>query len=126
MERRITLWNKEIQTFREVSSRANNFCEITWEYIYNTYARCFAYILSKKKYPEHCCNSHNIIFVKNIKIHQIVDSVISVNEFELYEMLNKWLSLIPIVQQLVRRINLEYKKHYLHSKQARYWIHSVF
>jgi hypothetical protein len=53
-------------------------------------------------YPNHRTNINNIIFVKNINIHRYVDSAVAGNKYELEEMLDKWLSLIPIVQQLVR------------------------
>lgn len=99
---RIENWLSELNTFQIVYDRARSISELSWEYVYEARVRCFAYILPKWTYPKLRNNPNNIIFVKNIEEHELVDHFVAHNKMLFFDLVQEWKA-IEYLQNLFRK-----------------------
>lgn len=101
---RIDNWLSELNTFRIVHERSKSISELSWEYVYEARVWCFAHILAKGMYPELRNDPNNIIFVKNIAEHELVDHFVAHNKMEFFDLVKEWKA-IQKLQKLYRKYN---------------------
>lgn len=87
---RIENWLSELNTFQTVYDRARSISELSWEYVYEARVRCFAHILPKWTYPKLRNDPNNIIFVKNIEEHELVDHFVAHNKMLFFDLVKEW------------------------------------
>ena len=90
---RLKNWLSEVQTFRIVLERAKNKSELSWKYVYEPRTWCFAHILAKGMYPSLRNDPNNIIFVADIKEHELVDHFVAHNKMVFLDLVKKWTAL---------------------------------
>jgi hypothetical protein len=105
-QERIDNWLSELNTFQEVYKRSRWISELSWEYVYEPRTRCFAHILPKWTYPKLRNNPNNIIFVKNIKEHELVDHFVAHNKKVFFDLVESWTAI-----QKLRYDFLQYNKN---------------
>lgn len=99
---RIENWLSELNTFQTVYDRARSISELSWEYVYEARVRCFAHILPKWTYPKLRNDPNNIIFVKNIEEHELVDHFVAHNKMLFFDLVQEWKA-IEYLQNLFRK-----------------------
>lgn len=102
---RIDNWLSELNTFQTVYDRARSISELSWEYVYEARVRCFAHILPKWTYPKLRNDPNNIIFVKNIEEHELVDHFVAHNKKVFFDLVENWTAI-----KKLRHDFLVYKK----------------
>lgn len=109
---RIDNWLSELNTFQEVYNRARGISELSWEYVLEPRVRCFAHILAKGMYPKLRNDPNNIIFVKNIKEHELVDHFVAHNKKVFFDLVQEWKAIMKLKQLFIK-----YKKENVEISQ---------
>lgn len=103
---RIANWWSEINTFKIVYERSRSISELSGEYVLEARTWCFAHILPKFTYPKYRNNPNNIIFVKNIQEHELVDHFVAHNKMEFLDLVESWKAI-----ERLRKCFLIYKQN---------------
>ena len=113
---RIENWLSELNTFQTVYDRARSISELSWEYVYEARVRCFAHILPKWTYPKLRNDPNNIIFVKNIEEHELVDHFVAHNKKVFFDLVESWTAI-----QKLQRLYRKYNENLVESSYKQQW-----